>query len=67
LIKDDPRFDADLRSFLGRSDNLKAVADYETGPGSEISPERAADAMRTAGRLVEVIVGVLSANGAPTV
>jgi uncharacterized protein (UPF0332 family) len=32
--KDEPSFDLDLRAFLGRAYNLKAVADYETGPGS---------------------------------
>lgn len=63
LIKDDPRFDVDLRSFLGRAANLKAIADYETGPGSEISPERAARAVQTAGRFVEFIAGLLPANG----
>jgi len=34
LMKDQQRFDADLRAFLGRTYNLKAIADYETGPGS---------------------------------
>ena len=35
LARDDPRFDAELRAFLGRAYVLKAVADYETGPGPE--------------------------------
>jgi len=34
LTKDDPRLDAELRAFVGRAYNLKAIADYETGPGS---------------------------------
>ena len=38
LTKDDPRFDLELRAFLGRTFNLKALADYETGPGSHVSP-----------------------------
>jgi uncharacterized protein (UPF0332 family) len=33
LTKDDPRLDTELRAFLGRTYNLKAIADYETGPG----------------------------------
>jgi uncharacterized protein (UPF0332 family) len=37
LTKDDPRVDGEMRLFLSRSYNLKAIADYETGPGSEVS------------------------------
>jgi len=63
LIKDDPRFDAELRAFLGRAYNLKAIADYETGPGSRVSAESASAAIRTARRFVECVVDVLPANG----
>ena len=45
LTKDDPRIDGELRAFLSRSYNLKAIADDETGPGSTISAERAASAV----------------------
>jgi uncharacterized protein (UPF0332 family) len=31
LVKDDPRFDGELRAFLGRAYNLKSIADYEIG------------------------------------
>ena len=37
-VKDDPRVDASLRTFLSRTYQLKAIADYETGPGSQIRP-----------------------------
>jgi uncharacterized protein (UPF0332 family) len=60
LTKDEPRFDQDLRSFLGRAYNLKAVADYETGPGSRVSVEVARDAIGTARRFVETVAGVLT-------
>ena len=63
LIKDDPRFDAQLRAFLGRAYNLKAIADYETGPSSRVSVESASAAIRTARRFVECVVNVLPANG----
>ena len=53
LTKDDPRFDAELRTFLGRAYNLKAIADYETGPGSRVSADSASAALRTAHRFVE--------------
>jgi len=69
LTKDDPRFDPELRAFLGRTFNLKKLADYETGPGSEVSPERATEAINTAHRFVECIATLIPPNGqtpAPT-
>jgi uncharacterized protein (UPF0332 family) len=53
LMKDDPRFDPALRSFLPEAYNLKSIADYGTGPGSHVSGETARDAVRTARRFVE--------------
>jgi uncharacterized protein (UPF0332 family) len=47
--------DDELRTFLGRTYNLKAIADYETGPGAEVSPERAAEAITAAKRFVACI------------
>jgi len=44
LTKDEPRFDLELRAFLGRTYNLKAIADYETGPDSEVTVEQAREA-----------------------
>ena len=32
LTKDEPRFDPELRAFLARTYNLKAIADYDTDP-----------------------------------
>lgn len=52
LTKGDTDLDPDLRIFLSQSYNLKAIADYETGPGSEVSPERAAQAVAMAKRFV---------------
>ena len=37
LVKDQARVDDQIRAFLGRSYDLKSIADYETGPGSHIS------------------------------
>lgn len=48
LIRGDERFDDRLRDFLGSTYNLKAIADYETDPGSDVSPERAAQAIADA-------------------
>ena len=63
LTKDDPRFDGELRAFLGRAYNLKALADYETGPGSRVSAESASAAIRTARRFVECVANLLPTNG----
>jgi uncharacterized protein (UPF0332 family) len=63
LTKDDPRFDMELRAFLGRAYNLKAIADYETGSGSQVSAESALSAIQTARRFVECVTGIIPANG----
>ncbi|MGH6812318.1 MAG: HEPN domain-containing protein [Methylocella sp.] len=63
LVKDDPRFDMELRAFLPRAYNFKAIADYETGPGSQVSGESARDAVQTARRFLECAAGLISANG----
>jgi uncharacterized protein (UPF0332 family) len=52
LTRDDLRWDAELRAFLSKTYNLKAIADYETGPGAEISEERATIAVEQARRFV---------------
>jgi uncharacterized protein (UPF0332 family) len=66
LTKDDPRFDRDLRAFLGRTYDLKAIADYEAGPGSGVSVEQAEQAITNARRLIEVIATVLEAEPDPS-
>lgn len=59
LTRDDPSIDIELRAFLGRAYNLKAIADYETGPGSLVSPEQAEAALATAVRFVEAVARLL--------
>lgn len=60
LTKDNPNLPSDLRGFLSRAYNLKAIADYETGPGSEVSLERAEDAIKTAKLFVDTVAGLLT-------
>ena len=60
LVKDDPHVDDDLRAFLGRAYSLKAITDYETGPGSHVSAESARGAIATARRFIDLIAGLLS-------
>jgi uncharacterized protein (UPF0332 family) len=61
LIRGDTRFDDTLRDFLGTTYNLKAIADYETGPGSDVSSERAMQAIEEAklfvGKVAELLEG----------
>lgn len=61
LTKDDSRVDAELRTFLSRAYTLKTIADYETGPRSELTAERAAEAVGTGKRFVAHIAGVVAA------
>jgi uncharacterized protein (UPF0332 family) len=56
LTKDTPNFGLELRAFLGRTYNLKAIADYQTGPGSKVPPELATEAIETAKRFVAKMV-----------
>ena len=63
LTKDDPRFTPDQRVFLSQTYNLKAIADYETGPGSEVTAERAASALEAAKKFIAHVAGLLPPNG----
>ena len=63
LIKDDPHVDPELRAFLGRTYELKALADYETGPDSKVSADRARAAIRTARRFVQCVADLIPASG----
>jgi uncharacterized protein (UPF0332 family) len=56
LTKDELRVDLELRAFLGWTYNLKAIADYETGPASEVTVEQAQQAIETARRFVACLV-----------
>ena len=62
LAKDEPNIDKSFPVFLTQAYNLKAVADYETGPGSFVPPERAATAIETAGLFIECITRVLTSS-----
>jgi hypothetical protein len=62
-VKDDPRFDVELKAFLGWSYDLKAIADYETGAGAKVSPELARRAVETAKRFVAAVARLLADEG----
>ena len=59
LTKDDPNFDRDLRGFLGRSYNLKAIADYEIGADAEVSQEDALAAGAAGKRFVAKMIELI--------
>jgi uncharacterized protein (UPF0332 family) len=63
LVKDDSRVDSELRAFLGFAYQLKAIADYEAGPGSHISAETARAALDTARRFVACVASLLPGDG----
>ena len=60
LAKDEPDLDKSFPVFLTQAYNLKAVADYETGPDSLLPPERAGAAIEMAGRFVESLSKLLA-------
>lgn len=60
LTKDDPRFTPDQRIFLSRTFNLKRLADYEAGPGSDLPAERAALAVEAGKKFVAHVAQLLS-------
>ncbi len=60
LTKGDLRVDTELRRFLSQAYHLKAVADYEAGPGSFVPLDRAEAAIVTAMRFVACVAALLS-------
>jgi len=60
LAKDDPSIDKSFPVFLTQAYNLKAVADYETGPDSVLPLDRAADAIENARRFVDSLSRILA-------
>jgi uncharacterized protein (UPF0332 family) len=62
LTKDDKRLEPELRIFLSQSYNLKAVADYETGPDAKVSADRAAAAGATGRRFLARITEMIAST-----
>jgi uncharacterized protein (UPF0332 family) len=56
LVKNEPTIDQEVRAFLGRTYNLKAIADYETGPDSKVTPAQATEAIAAARAFVAAIL-----------
>lgn len=60
LTKDDPHVTPDQRIFLSQAYNFKAIADYETGPGAELSAEDAAAALEKGRGFVDTVRRILT-------
>jgi len=59
LARNEPAIDLELRAFLGQTYNLKAIADYESGPDAKVTDKQAAQAIVTAQRFVAAIEALL--------
>src|SRR5437016_3592211 len=65
LAADEPRIGQEYVTFLTRAYELKSIVDYDTGSTiPQISPERAASAIDTAARFIEIIANLLSLGAA---
>jgi uncharacterized protein (UPF0332 family) len=60
LAATEPRIDIELRRFLPRAYDLKAICDYELGPDAVVPREKAAAAIESATDFVNCIVGLLA-------
>jgi uncharacterized protein (UPF0332 family) len=59
LANEEPAIETSLPPFLSQGYNMKAIADYDTTPGSLVSSDDAAAAIETATRFVECIRRIL--------
>lgn len=57
--RSDPQLDA-LALFLSQAYNLKAVADYELGPGAGVPLDRASEAIERAEQFIDQIAALLA-------
>ncbi len=64
LTKDEPAVDREARAFLSKTYNLKAIADYETGPGSKVTHEQAAEAIEAAKVFVRTVAALIAVDTA---
>ena len=60
LTRGVPDIPSDLRGFLSHAYNLKAVAEYETANGAEVSGKQAKEAFAQAKRFVACLVTLLA-------
>jgi uncharacterized protein (UPF0332 family) len=56
----EPAIDPELRRFLPRAYDLKAICDYELGPEAVVPPEQALAAIEAAATFIDCIEGLLA-------
>lgn len=60
VTRDDPNLPPELRAFLSHAYNLKAIADYETGPDAAVTAEQAAQAIAVAKKFLAHFARVIA-------
>jgi uncharacterized protein (UPF0332 family) len=60
MLADEWPDEASAAHFLGRTYNLKVIADYATDPASEVTVTQAEDAIVTAERFIKVAPALLA-------
>lgn len=61
----EPAFDMELRRFLPRVYDLKAICDYRVGPDAVVPLEKAAAAVDEAERFLECVAGLVGTPRPP--
>jgi uncharacterized protein (UPF0332 family) len=64
LTRDNPDIDREARAFLSKTYNLKALADYETGPDAKVTHLQAAQAIEAARLFVSRVTALIRADPA---
>ena len=59
LAQREPAIDSAIRAFLGRTYNLKAIADYETDPGANVTEAQAREALEASRLFVDRLAHML--------
>ncbi len=65
LVRDDPRIDVGLRTLLSRAYQLRAIADYLTGPGSHVAADTAREGSKPRGGLSNASPACSGRTGRP--
>jgi uncharacterized protein (UPF0332 family) len=55
IVRGETGLDGEIRGFLSRGYNLKALADYEADPGAAVTPARAERAILEAQRFLDAL------------
>jgi len=65
LSANEPRIDLELRRFLPRTYDLKAICDHELGPDAVVPFERAEAAVQAATRFVDCVADLIGQTPSP--